>query len=31
MIHHTFVNPMEWWDGQWVRNNITSKLEAVAN
>ena len=30
MIHHTFVNPVEWWDPQWVRNNITSKLEAVS-
>lgn len=21
------VNPIEWWDRKWVRNNITSKLE----
>ncbi len=21
------VNPIEWWDGSWIRNNITSKLE----
>lgn len=21
------VNPIEWWDTNWVRNNITSKLE----
>lgn len=31
MVHHTFVNPVEWWDGQWVKNNITSKIEAVNN
>ena len=30
MIHQTFVNPVEWWDGQWVKNNITSKIEAVS-
>ncbi len=21
------VNPIEWWDKNWVRNNITSKLQ----
>ena len=31
MIHHTFVNPVEWWDGKWVLNNISSKIEAVSN
>jgi hypothetical protein len=29
LVHHTFVNPLEWWDGLWVQNNITSKIEAV--
>ena len=29
LIHHTFVNPLEWWDSQWVQNNITAKIEAV--
>ncbi len=29
LVHHTFVNPLEWWDPQWVRNNISSKLESV--
>ena len=24
------VNPIEWWDKNWVRNNITSKLELRA-
>uniref|UniRef100_UPI00272EC290 M23 family metallopeptidase n=1 Tax=Geoalkalibacter sp. TaxID=3041440 RepID=UPI00272EC290 len=23
------VNPIEWWDPQWLRNNITSKFPAV--
>jgi len=23
------VNPVEWWDPSWVRNNITSKLELL--
>lgn len=27
MVHHTFVNPIEWWDGSWIRNNITAKME----
>lgn len=22
------VNPVEWWDGQWIKNNITSKLKS---
>ena len=29
LIHNTFVNPIEWWDASWIRNNITAKLEAV--
>ncbi|MDL2275327.1 M23 family metallopeptidase [Desulfosarcina sp. OttesenSCG-928-G10] len=30
MVHHTFVNPLEWWDPAWIKNNITSKLESVS-
>lgn len=31
MVHHTFVNPIEWWDGTWIQNNISAKIEqAVA-
>ena len=26
LIHHTFVNPIEWWDNNWIKNNITGKL-----
>jgi murein DD-endopeptidase MepM/ murein hydrolase activator NlpD len=29
LIHNTFVNPIEWWDAAWIKNNVTSKLEAV--
>ncbi len=28
-IDHEFVNPIEWWDPNWIRNNITDKLESV--
>ncbi|MBI9085964.1 MAG: M23 family metallopeptidase [Desulfobacterales bacterium] len=27
MVHHTFVNPIEWWDGTWIQNNISAKIE----
>jgi murein DD-endopeptidase MepM/ murein hydrolase activator NlpD len=27
IIHNTFVNPIEWWDAMWIKNNVTSKLE----
>lgn len=26
MVHHTFVNPLEWLDGAWIRNNYSDKL-----
>lgn len=29
LVHQTFVNPMEWWDAQWIENNITAKIDAV--
>jgi murein DD-endopeptidase MepM/ murein hydrolase activator NlpD len=29
MVHDTFVNPVEWWDASWIKNNITSKIERV--
>ena len=28
-IHHVFVNPIEWWDASWIKNNITSKMDSV--
>ena len=27
VIHQTYVNPVEWWDDAWIKNNITSKIE----
>ena len=29
MVHNTFVNPLEWWDGTWIKNNVTAKIDAV--
>ena len=29
IVHHVFVNPVEWWDGTWIKNNITNKIEEV--
>lgn len=29
MLHNVFINPVEWWDGTWIKNNITSKIESV--
>ncbi|MFH1351295.1 MAG: M23 family metallopeptidase [Pseudomonadota bacterium] len=26
MVHGIFVNPIEWWDPHWIKDNITSKL-----
>ncbi|MCF8025093.1 MAG: M23 family metallopeptidase [Desulfobacteraceae bacterium] len=28
-IHDIFVNPVEWWDAAWIKNNVTAKLEHV--
>ncbi len=29
IVHNVFVNPVEWWDKSWIKNNITSKIEFV--
>ncbi|MCU0538572.1 MAG: M23 family metallopeptidase, partial [Desulfobacterales bacterium] len=29
LVHHTFVDPVEWWDPHWIRDNITLKLNAA--
>jgi len=29
LVNNTFVNPIEWWDAGWIKNNILSKIEAV--
>ena len=26
LIHHTFVNPVEWWDASWIENNVMVKI-----
>ena len=30
IVAHTFVDPVEWWDADWIHNNITTKIEALA-
>jgi hypothetical protein len=30
LVHDIFVNPIEWWDDNWIRNNITGKLDLAA-
>jgi hypothetical protein len=29
LVHDTFVNPIEWWDAHWIKNNITEKIAEV--
>jgi len=29
ILHNVFINPVEWWDGAWIKNNITAKIESV--
>ncbi|UCF94979.1 MAG: M23 family metallopeptidase [Desulfobacterales bacterium] len=29
LIHNTFVNPIEWWDAAWIKNNVSDKLDEV--
>ncbi len=29
LINGVFVNPIEWWDGAWIKNNITQKLDDI--
>ncbi len=26
-VHNILVNPIEWWDGSWIQNNIMAKIE----
>jgi murein DD-endopeptidase MepM/ murein hydrolase activator NlpD len=26
MVNGVFVNPIEWWDSHWIKDNITRKL-----
>ena len=27
LIHQTYVNPVEWWDATWIKNNISGKID----
>ena len=29
LVHNTFINPVEWWDGSWIKNNISDKINTV--
>ena len=29
LVRDTFVNPIEWWDDQWIRHNVTDKIAAL--
>ncbi len=29
LVHHTFVNPVEWWDLKWIKDNILMKIDEV--
>ncbi|MFO7713984.1 M23 family metallopeptidase [Desulfosarcina sp.] len=27
LIHQTYVNPVEWWDDMWIKNNVSDKID----
>jgi murein DD-endopeptidase MepM/ murein hydrolase activator NlpD len=29
LVQNTFVNPVEWWDSQWIHNNIEAKIDGL--
>jgi murein DD-endopeptidase MepM/ murein hydrolase activator NlpD len=29
LVQGTFVNPVEWWDDNWIKHNITDKLSTL--
>lgn len=29
IVGHTFVNPVEWWDPNWIKHNVTDKLKGI--
>jgi len=29
IVSHTFVNPVEWWDPNWIKHNVTDKLKTI--
>ncbi len=30
LVHGVFINPVEWWDRNWIKNNIRGKIESVS-
>jgi murein DD-endopeptidase MepM/ murein hydrolase activator NlpD len=30
LLHNTLIDPIEWWDKGWIRNNISGKLDSAA-
>jgi murein DD-endopeptidase MepM/ murein hydrolase activator NlpD len=30
LVHDTFVNPVEWWDRNWIQHNVLAKIESTA-
>ena len=31
LVHDTFVNPVEWWDPNWIKHNVSAKIERTAS
>jgi hypothetical protein len=31
LVHDTFINPVEWWDASWIKNNISGKINTVTS
>jgi murein DD-endopeptidase MepM/ murein hydrolase activator NlpD len=31
LIRDTFVNPVEWWDTNWIQHNVLSKIEQAGS
>ncbi|MDX9818596.1 MAG: M23 family metallopeptidase, partial [Desulfococcus multivorans] len=29
LVGGVFVNPVEWWDPEWIRNNITLRIDTI--
>jgi hypothetical protein len=29
MVGATFINPIEWWDDHWIKDNVTDKIAAA--
>lgn len=29
LVHNTYVDPVEWWDAAWIKNNISTKIETI--